>query len=120
MLNQNNTLNSIQIDSLEKDLENYIVDSIFSQTLYEAEIFEYKNKSDKYIDQYYYDNSLEKRYKDDLIIYHNLLNYFPENEDDEVIDTLSSQNKKDAVNQKVPNINTNILPNVDIKKNFND
>ena len=62
----------------------------------------------------------EKRYKDDLIIYHNLLNYFPENADDEVIDTLSSQNKEDMGNQKILNINTNILPNVDIKKNFND
>ena len=96
---------SVKIDSLEA-----------------ATISEYKNKSNKYIDQYHYDNFLEKRYKDDLIIYHNLLNYFPENEDDEVIDTLSSQNKENMDNQKLPNpnINTNILPNIDIKKNFND
>ena len=51
-----------------------------------------------------------------------MLNYFPENEDDEVIDTLSSQNKENMDNQKLPNpnINTNIQPNIDIKKNLEE
>ena len=101
MINMN--ANSNIIDSLEKQFELY------------------KSKSSKYIDQYYDNDSLEKRYKDNLIIYNNLLNYFPEKEDNEVIDTLSSLNEKNMIDQKIPpNINRNILPNLIDKEVLDD
>jgi len=93
-------LNSPVVDSLEQYFESY------------------KDKANQYIDRYYYDDSLEKRCKDNLIIYNNLLNYFPEKEKEEFVDSLL--NRENIGNQKIaPNINSKILPNLK-EKDLND
>ena len=78
----------------------------------------YKNQSSKYIDKYD-DNNLEKRYKDNLIIYNNLLNYFPDKNNNEVIDTISQLDKEFIIDKKI-NINSDILPNLNKEKKIND
>ena len=76
----------------------------------EREFELYKNQSNKYIDKYS-DNNLEKRCKDNLIIYNNLLNYFPDKNNNEVIDTISHLDKEVIIDKKI-NINSDILPNL--------
>ena len=92
--------NSNIIDSLERQFELY------------------KNQSNKYIDKYDDDN-LEKRYKDNLIIYNNLLNYFPDKNNNEVLDTISLLDKGAVINKKI-DINGDILPSLNKEKKLND
>ena len=89
-----------------------IIDSL------EREFELYKNQSNKYIDKYS-DNNLEKRCKDNLIIYNNLLNYFPDKNNNEVIDTISQLDKEVIIDKKI-NINSDILPNLNKEKKIND
>ena len=89
-----------------------IIDSL------EREFELYKNQSNKYIDKYS-DNNLEIRCKDNLIIYNNLLNYFPDKNNNEVIDTISQLDKEVIIDKKI-NINSDILPNLNKEKKIND
>ena len=98
MINLDQNLNII--DSLEKQFELY------------------KNQSNKYINKYDDDN-LEKRYKDNLIIYNNLLNYFPDKNNNEVLDTISLLDKESVINKKI-DINGDVLPNLNKEKKLND
>ena len=65
-------------------------------------------------------NALDlQRCKDNLIIYNNLLNYFPDKNNNEVIDTISQLDKEVIIDKKI-NINSDILPNLNKEKKIND
>jgi len=96
---QNNSL--ILIDSLESYSEPYNSISFAN------------------IDKYHKYDSLISVYKDDLIFNELLLNYFPENiNDNDYIDTMKKVNIQDG--QKEFNIQNNLMPDLNIKMDLNE